>query len=245
MLNISSHVELPLAPGFTLPSVRYLNHTGAKGIFDGDNKMRCLKCGDEGKKKRGNAWYCIKHNRYIQIRAHSKSCGNAVPSHEELDSMVAALDSELHCPACGRKMNWNRKDNHQAVLTIQHDHSGEMRLICMSCNVRHAAYENDSYYDLPPGHKRCPRCNQILPYSDFAPCSGRFMGVQQRCHDCNLAYQRERYHETKKPLTPERLEYQRQYRASHMKERKEYMKRYYLDNREHLLARANARHSDS
>ncbi|GAG91631.1 unnamed protein product, partial [marine sediment metagenome] len=40
MLNISPHRDLPLAPGFTLPSVRYLNHTGAKGVFAWGDRMK-------------------------------------------------------------------------------------------------------------------------------------------------------------------------------------------------------------
>lgn len=243
ILDISSHVELPLAPGFTLPSVRYLNHTGAKGIFDGDSRMKCPKCGDEVTRKHSTIWYCSKHYRYSQIRVASRAEGKAAPSHKELDAMVAALDSELHCPACGRKMNWDRERDHKSVLTIQHDHDGGMRLICQSCNSRHGAYPNDSYYDLPVGYKKCPRCDQILPYSAFRPEINTFQNIRPFCKPCDLKYHREWDRKHIRPLTPDRREYQRQYRASHRKERKEYMEQYYKDNREYLLARDKARYA--
>ena len=181
--------------------------------------MKCSKrnCENEGKRKRGASWYCLKHARFMQIRDSCKISGKAIPSYDDLETL---FPSDMYCPACGRKMNLTKDEGAASVLTIQHDHNGGMRLMCQSCNSRHNAYPNDGYYKLPAGHKKCSICKKILPYSHFNLSAGTFAGRQLRCKECGREYANKWYHINKKPLT---------------EKQKKSMREYYRKNRQKIL----------
>jgi phage FluMu protein Com len=81
----------------------------------------------------------------------------------------------------------------------------------------------DSFYDLPAGHKWCPRCDEIKPVEEFytTPGSGRI----SECRPCNKVM-----------------------RASHSEANRERLsakaKDYYIENRERILARIKARQQE-
>lgn len=119
--------------------------------------------------------------RFQRMRIQAKRLGKRVPSYEELDR---ALPSDMLCPVCAVLMVWRAKIAPKRVITLQHDQSGEIRLICQSCNSRHAAY-GDSFYNLPPEHKRCCGCKRIKPFGDFPKDRTQGFGLSPFCFECN------------------------------------------------------------
>ena len=87
---------------------------------------------------------CDRHRRFLQMRTQAGSDGKAVPSPEWFEREAPP---DMVCPPCGVQMVWHKQTDPRRVLTLQHDRSGRMRLICMSCNVRHASYPGDYFYD--------------------------------------------------------------------------------------------------
>lgn len=144
----------------------------------------CQWCSSERFRKQGRIWLCKKHYRFQQMRVRAKSDGKAVPSYVDLQSMLDALPAYMECPHCRRKMNWLSKEGTQTVITLQHYRDGQMGLICLSCNTRHAAMPDDSFVDLPSGHKLCPSCGKVKPHSDFYKDNSRYMSVKTYCKEC-------------------------------------------------------------
>jgi hypothetical protein len=120
------------------------------------------KCGKPGFRFRGERWLCVQHNRMEMMITTSKERGLRVPTKQELEAMFFEVESNgMKCPHCGIKMNWSRSDGMMSVLSLQHDRSGDLRLICMGCNVRHAAVPGDRFFDIPLDHKHCPQCKTV------------------------------------------------------------------------------------
>jgi len=136
-------------------------------------ERKCCKCCDPRYKNRP---YCVRHYRFDQMRVNSKHRGKLVPSHEWLEANVPA---GMVCPCCTRQMNWLVSDSRSTTISIQHDHDGGMRLICYSCNVRHASMPEDSFYALPPGMSKCKCCGEVKAQDEFFTTAGR------RCRICN------------------------------------------------------------
>lgn len=175
MEHIAIH-RLPLAPGFTLPSVRYLNHTGAKGFF-GD-KMLCSKCLMLASRNKGTEmrpyWLCSRHYRISQMRSEAKKRGKRIPSYDNLEAMIDDLGPEMICIGCDRKMLWFRRSGDPSrTISLQHNRDGTMSLICVSCNTRHHSYPGDSFYDRDKSLRRCGKCEKELPLDNFYPSKGR------------------------------------------------------------------------
>lgn len=98
------------------------------------------------------------------MRYASRQRGKAVPSLDRLQAIADALvDGE--CPICKRVMIWSGKV--ASAATIQHDASGAIRIICKSCNSKHAQLPGDTFYDLKPGELFCHRCNSVKAESEF------------------------------------------------------------------------------
>lgn len=158
---------------------------------------KCLKCNRPSIGIiRGTGYRrCVIHYRLAQMIATAKQYHKSMPEYEYLEFLLLSMNDNMICLACGCKMNWLEKDGVKTVVTLQHDHNGEIRLICKSCNARHAYYKNDSFYDLPRFSKRCPGCKQILPVRDFHKhnTDSTWEGYAPYCKECQGKKWREWY----------------------------------------------------
>jgi hypothetical protein len=93
--------------------------------------------------------------------------GKKVPSRQELVDLFRKLIADGMKCWCGKIMVWSGKRGQLNVVSLQHDRSGEIRLLCMECNQRHRAFPGDSFYKAPVGHKFCPQCLRVLPPEMF------------------------------------------------------------------------------
>jgi hypothetical protein len=117
------------------------------------------------------------------MRANAKRHGKNVPSRVLLSEIVET--SQMKCPSCGVKMNWRIKDGTKTIATLQHDRSGEIKLLCLSCNTRHAQFENDSFYSNPENHHPCRCCKQVLLKTEFNKDKSRPLGIKSYCKKCS------------------------------------------------------------
>ncbi len=117
--------------------------------------------------------------RFQQMRVHAKQHGKAVPSYEELSRMARSMKC-----FCGVQMVWTSKEDKRRVVTLQHDRSGKMRLLCRSCNTRHAFHEGDHFYQVPTGKKWCGGCREYRALSLFCKSKDRTTGVSAYCRPC-------------------------------------------------------------
>lgn len=144
----------------------------------------CSWCRVDGFRVQGHLFLCKKHYRFQQMRSKAKQVGKKVPSYDELEKLLNEL-SDFKCPKCNRGMNWLSKEGTSSVLTLQHDHSGDVRFLCLSCNVRHGGKGTDEFYSWPNNHKKCPGCKLILPFDKFATDrSDRFENKYTYCRKC-------------------------------------------------------------
>lgn len=120
--------------------------------------------------------------RIKNMRSSAKRDGKYVPTPSEIRN---AIPSPFLCPACGIKMNWKRSAGAKTQATLQHDRSGDIKIICASCNSRHHHYDGDSFYDLPQGKKRCSDCKEVLSTDDFFVDKSTFTGRKSCCKACS------------------------------------------------------------
>lgn len=126
----------------------------------------CMDIGTE-KKPHGifACWYCQKHHRFIQMRTDAKTHCKKVPSYKLLEQLLGHIEN-MRCPHCKRRMNWLRKES-KFVITIQHDRSGRLRLLCMECNLAHSLCPGDTFYDIPLNKKWCSSCETVKSKKRF------------------------------------------------------------------------------
>jgi hypothetical protein len=86
---------------------------------------------------------------------------------------------EMKCEACGVETQWAGVKGSMSTISLQHDRSGKLRLICMGCNQRHDDLPGDTFYDLPANHWHCAGCKRVLPLTAFYPDK-----VGGRCRKC-------------------------------------------------------------
>lgn len=145
--------------------------------------MKCSRCVVNATIKQGHQWLCDKHYRFGQMRSRAKTSGKLVPSHEELHRMAP---EDMNCRCCKRRMNWRQRDGASTTATLQHNRDGSMEIICLSCNVRHASMNGDSFYKLADDRKTCPDCKRTLPLTSFcADKSGRWKNRKSTCRTCS------------------------------------------------------------
>lgn len=125
---------------------------------------------------------CARHYRYERMRDGAHQTKQYKPSDAELDEL---LPPNMKCRCCERTMNWFRKGGGSTTVTLQHDRSGKVKLICFGCNVRHSTLPGDTYYKLPKGHWRCRICKNVKPLSEFPKRRDTVMGVNGACLPCN------------------------------------------------------------
>lgn len=130
----------------------------------------CSQCSEPGFRYRGERWLCVIHNRIDTMRNSARASGQYVPTNEELACLVKDLISRgMQCESCTRVMQWAGKNGEGTTVSIQHDRSGRIRLICMLCNVRHDDLPEDTFYELPPNSWRCVGCKTVKPLTEFYP----------------------------------------------------------------------------
>lgn len=143
---------------------------------------RCAWCERPAHIKQGRINLCGVHYRLSSMRARARRDGKRVPSWREL---VSLIPTPFVCAGCNRAMNWLRDYGASTQVTLQHDRSGAVRMLCLGCNTRHAHHPEDTFYDIPEGHKRCARCDTVKPVDDFSRDRSRPCGRKGHCKKCS------------------------------------------------------------
>src|ERR1044072_7536557 len=148
-------------------------------------KHICRDCGRPIAVKFDRAWRCQRHGRFARIIKQAGNDGKTIPPLTELNRLADSLVRK-ECPVCKRKMNWLRRNGASTVITLQHDRDGGFRLICASCNARHARCEGDSFYEeIRPDQKRCHLCKKVKPLTEFPRAKRYWKGRDSRCKACS------------------------------------------------------------
>lgn len=174
------------------------------GKLGTERAFRCKWCSRKAYVRQGRIWLCKKHYRFSQMRTCAKRHNKYVPTYEELELLTIntlQIDKGKVCPECNRVMNWVKKDGSSTVVTLQHDRSGNIKLLCQSCNSRHSKYDGDSFYTRNKSKKLCPKCKDEKELSDFfnvKSSSKRWLNKGSYCKDCNRKYQKEYAREYRK-----------------------------------------------
>ena len=144
---------------------------------------RCAQCDRTGTWFRGGRWLCVVHHRFDTMRTCARARNRYVPTRDELERLAdAIINDAMHCPSCSVLMQWtgNRSDTH--TISLQHDACGHIRFLCKKCNMRHAAWPGDRFYEHPIDWKYCPKCDSGLPPSEFyRTSSGRLKSYCKGC----------------------------------------------------------------
>lgn len=150
---------------------------------------------------------CLKHMRFWQMQMSAKVGGKTVPTTDALETRYAELGKPMCCPHCSHRMYWLAKTNARRVVTLQHDHDGNCRLLCAVCNINHWPMPDDGFYEMPCDKKRCCRCEKIKPRSAFHAYSDGSR-IYSYCRECARDYGREWFDKNRE----KRLDYLRKYR---------------------------------
>lgn len=147
----------------------------------GGPAFNCAWCDRPRHIRQGRIWLCEIHYRISSMRSRAKRDGKYVPTRHEIE----ALATDMTCCGCGKQMHWLRSFGASLQVTLQHDRSGAIRLLCLGCNTRHSVHPGDEFYVVLSGQKRCPDCGQTLPASSFARDMSRPIGLKTYCRDCS------------------------------------------------------------
>ena len=147
----------------------------------------CSRCNEP----RFKLSWCLRHWRFNQMRQCAQHAGKIIPTVEHLERLANEL-SGMVCPACRLPMIWTGTPKSR-VVSLQHDQDGTLRLICQSCNCRHANIGDAFYEILGPDRKLCRRCSTVKPLSEFHKRTkgGSYGGVRDWCKTCGYACVRE------------------------------------------------------
>ena len=173
--------------------------------------MKCKWCDDEAIRKQGRIWLCKKHYRFQQMRVTAKRQGKSVPEYGELERLWQ--ESGGTCKVCNRKLNWLSSEGTCTVITLQHDRQGGTRLLCLSCNTRHASFDGDSFYDANSERRVCPSCRRSLPWDSYTTDnSSRWKNKNTYCKECRntkhaewVKRNREKYNEKRREYYHKRI----------------------------------------
>jgi len=178
-----------------------VQHTSETGCGTGlmEVGMICSKIGCKKKAVKHlnkNTYYCAKHYRFVTIKMGCAQRGSYNPSYEELEKLLSDLDG-FKCPVCGRKMGWFRSSSGGRTISIQHDHSGRIRLMCIWCNGRHRGI-GDVIYSLQKDESFCCRCRAIKRKSEFSIIERHGRKVPYSyCKECQRKTWKETYNRRK------------------------------------------------
>lgn len=128
----------------------------------------CMQCHRDAPSHPRNRGLCDIHRRIQCMRDCAIARGKLVPSKDELLRMAEEVEASGHkCSHCKEQMVWRGEKGQRNVVSLQHDRSGTVRLLCMDCNFNHRYFPGDTYYDTPLGWKYCPKCSTAKPPEDF------------------------------------------------------------------------------
>ena len=128
-----------------------------------------------------------KEYRLKQMRTHSKYYGKSSPSRDDL---LLLIPKDMKCPSCEVKMIWTapKKVGLRRVISLQHDRSGKIRLICFSCNSRHSHLKcsESVFYSMGRDKKYCNGCQRVKSINDFWADNSNSSTVKRkgRCKIC-------------------------------------------------------------
>lgn len=147
----------------------------------------CLWCSRPGHRFRGHRWLCVRHTRMETMKNAAQKAGKRIPTWDELEKMIHDVEaSGLKCPHCGIQMCWLMAEDKLRTLTLQHDRSGDLRILCFLCNIQHDDVPGDLFYEIPVGHKHCPQCRVVQPIDTqfYRLSNGR---LSSWCRSCRKA----------------------------------------------------------
>ncbi len=155
--------------------------------------MNCA-CGEPSVMQRGARPLCGLHYRFQQMRATAQRRGKSVPTVAELSEL---LPKDMRCQDCGSRMNWLVRDGRLTAITLQHYRDGTLGLVCLSCNVKHGLFPDDSYRKIAPlfktrdGEKLCTRCLTPRAVADFHLDKRAERRLKAWCKQCSAEVSRE------------------------------------------------------
>jgi hypothetical protein len=174
----------------------------------------CSRCGIQSVRIQGHQHLCEKHYRFGQMKASAKRHGKPVPSNMDLEEMCLSL-TEMRCPTCGRTMNWMGVNGRATVATLQHDRSGLMRILCLSCNTRHASFKGDTFYINDDKTRMCPNCKKTMDRTSFCvDRSSRWLNTNTYCRSCRNEMQRRWVSNNREVYNEKRRKYYHERRLS-------------------------------
>ena len=153
-------------------------------MSDNPSAFPCARCGIVASHKQGRQWLCPKHYRIGQMRAGAKRHGKTVPTPDQFEVIIP---NPFQCVDCAAPMNWLARDGQCTVATLQHYRDGTHGIVCRSCNTRHAFMDGDTFRDLRPEHKICPKCKEVKPFASFSVDASRSgqMRLKSSCRECS------------------------------------------------------------
>ncbi len=177
-----------------------------------DINCKCVDCGSPATKRMTHHGpYCTQCYRIWQMRSACQKDHKPCPTKTQLRQMFAGLiGRDMKCESCSSTMNWLASDGRRTVVSLQHDRSGGMRLICLSCNTRHRACPGDSFYEIPDSHRRCGRCEQALPKDQFGVHRGSSTGLHHYCRKCAAEKARKWTQDNYETFRPRATAYERE-----------------------------------
>lgn len=136
-----------------------------------------------------------------RLNRMKKSAKNRRKYEPSIPELLAICPADFNCPECSRSMFLeNRPGRRSALMTLQHDRSGAIRIICFGCNSAHNKYPGDEFYTLDKlSAVLCRRCGQTKPRNRFAK-RGPFLRFP--CKDCLSIENRSDYLKRKVKLKP-------------------------------------------
>lgn len=154
-----------------------------------ESRMKCRLCEDIIVNNVDYANLCEKHYRFMKMRQSAKCKNKYAPSYTELENLFEKQG--LKCGLCNKTLNWSSKDSPKDRITLQHDKSGDIKFLCLSCNSRHAkAGLGDRIYELGIDVKPCNNCKIIKQKVEFYT-QGK--SIQPNCKICQSILRKERY----------------------------------------------------
>ena len=147
-----------------------------------DGGPACAWCDRSAHIRQGRILLCEVHYRLSSMRSTAKRAGKEAPTVKEMESLIP---SPLVCGGCHRPMNWLQSQGASTQATFQHDRDGTLKIVCLSCNTKHACHPGDSFWSVPEGHKRCASCDRVLGAAAFSRDRSRPCGLKSSCKECS------------------------------------------------------------
>ena len=152
-------------------------------------------CDKKGIHKRAlRTIYCDKCYRFNCMLKIAKQYNKYVPSLTEIEVLFGKLHN-MQCPICNKQMSWHSKYGKMSnVISLQHNYSGNILLICQGCNSGHGnSMLKDEYFNLNNNERFCPDCRKILNKNSFYKSSrNEYAGICKVCDNIRRSINRSR-----------------------------------------------------